>query len=379
MYKKVKVASAIELQQLFQTATAEGTPVYVYRQGEGIQVDLREMNRIVEIDKDNLVATVEPGVKLKDLAEELQRHGLRFVPAELVGLEEQTVGEWVYTGCANPLAWKYGGGKFFVMGGEFVLPDGRLLVTGGKTVKNVTGYDFVRFLNGAYADFAVGVKFLLKLLPQAAATCCLELQLPTLAKTLAFVEELRQRPAAPAGLFWLDEAVQRQVALGDGQKLWLRFDGVQEEVAEQAAWAREAVCEKQGQVLGESAGLPALSAFSWGQAFLLTDEYKVPFPQVGSFLTKALQAGHELGLQPGFFGQLGEGKLHLVLPSGAPIPAELVRQLQCLAREFGGASSGKFERLYGIVEQGPLTVIEQQMKKRFDPRGVLNRQGGVRL
>ena len=379
MYKKVKVASAIELQQLFQTATAEGTPVYVYRQGEGIQVDLREMNRIVEIDKDNLVATVEPGVKLKDLAEELQRHGLRFVPAELVGLEEQTVGEWVYTGCANPLAWKYGGGKFFVMGGEFVLPDGRLLVTGGKTVKNVTGYDFVRFLNGAYADFAVGVKFLLKLLPQAAATCCLELQLPTLEKTLAFVEELRQRPAVPAGLFWLDEAVQRQVALGDGQKLWLRFDGVQEEVAEQAAWAREAVCEKQGQVLGESAGLPALSAFSWGQAFLLTDEYKVPFPQVGSFLTKALQAGHELGLQPGFFGQLGEGKLHLVLPSGAPIPAELVRQLQCLAREFGGASSGKFERLYGTVEQGPLTVIEQQMKKRFDPRGVLNRQGGVRL
>ena len=379
MYKKVKVASAIELQQLFQTATAEGTPVYVYRQGEGIQVDLREMNRIVEIDKDNLVATVEPGVKLKDLAEELQRQGLRFVPAELVGLEEQTVGEWVYTGCANPLAWKYGGGKFFVMGGEFVLPDGRLLVTGGKTVKNVTGYDFVRFLNGAYADFAVGVKFLLKLLPQAAATCCLELQLPTLAKTLAFVEELRQRPAVPAGLFWLDEAVQRQVALGDGQKLWLRFDGVQEEVAEQAAWAREAVCEKQGQVLGESAGLPALSAFSWGQAFLLTDEYKVPFPQVGSFLTKALQAGHELGLQPGFFGQLGEGKLHLVLPSGAPIPAELVRQLQCLAREFGGASSGKFERLYGTVEQGPLTVIEQQMKKRFDPRGVLNRQGGVRL
>ena len=379
MYKKVKVASAIELQQLFQTATAEGTPVYVYRQGEGIQVDLREMNRIVEIDKDNLVATVEPGVKLKDLAEELQRQGLRFVPAELVGLEEQTVGEWVYTGCANPLAWKYGGGKFFVMGGEFVLPDGRLLVTGGKTVKNVTGYDFVRFLNGAYADFAVGVKFLLKLLPQAAATCCLELQLPTLEKTLAFVEELRQRPAVPAGLFWLDEAVQRQVALGDGQKLWLRFDGVQEEVAEQAAWAREAVSEKQGRVLGESAGLPALSAFSWGQAFLLTDEYKVPFPQVGSFLTKALQAGHELGLQPGFFGQLGEGKLHLVLPSGAPIPAELVRQLQCLAREFGGASSGKFERLYGTVEQGPLTVIEQQMKKRFDPRGVLNRQGGVRL
>ncbi len=379
MYKEVKVASATELQQLFQTATAEDTPVYVYRQGEGIQVDLREMNRILEIDKDNLVATVEPGVKLKDLAEGLQRQGLRFVPAELVGLEEQTVGEWVYTGCANPLAWKYGGGKFFVMGGEFVLPDGRLLVTGGKTVKNVTGYDFVRFLNGAYSDFAVGVKFLLKLLPQAAATCCLELQLPTLEKTLAFVEELRQRPAVPAGLFWLDEAAQRQVALGDGQKLWLRFDGVQEEVAEQAAWAREAVSEKQGQVLGESAGLPALSAFSWGQAFLLTDEYKVPFPQVGSFLTKALQAGHELGLQPGFFGQLGEGKLHLVLPLGAPVPAALVRQLQCLARELGGASNGKFERLYGTVEQGPLTVIEQQMKKRFDPRGVLNRQGGVRL
>ena len=379
MYKEVKVASATELQQLFQTATAADTPVYVYRQGEGIQVDLRDMNRIVEIDKDNLVATVEPGVKLKDLAEELQRQGLRFVPAELVGLEEQTVGEWVYTGCANPLAWKYGGGKFFVMGGEFVLPDGRLLVTGGKTVKNVTGYDFVRFLNGAYSDFAVGVKFLLKLLPQAAATCCLELQLPTLEKALAFVEELRQRPAVPAGLFWMDEAVQRQVALGAGQKLWLRFDGVQEEVAEQATWARDAVGEKQGQVLRESAGLPALSSFSWGEGFLLTDEYKIPFPQVEVFLSKALEAGSALGLQPGFFGQLGEGKLHLALPSGASVPTALVRQLQGLARELGGACSGKFERLYGTAVQGPLAAIEQQMKKRFDPRGILNRQGGGRL
>lgn len=379
MYKEVKVASTTELQQLFQTATAADTPVYVYRLGEGIQVDLCEMNRILEIDKDNLVATVEPGVKLKDLAQELQRQGLRFVPAELVGLEEQTVGEWVYTGCANPLTWKYGGGKFFVMGGEFVLPDGRLLVTGGKTVKNVTGYDFVRFLNGAYSDFAVGVKFLLKLLPQAAATCCLELQLTTLEKTLAFVEELRQRTAVPAGLFWLDEAAQRQVASGEGQKLWLRFDGVQEEVAEQTAWAKDAVSAKQGRVLRESAGLPAVSAFSWGQSFLLTDEYKIPFPQIGAFLTKALQAGSELGMQPGFFGQLGEGKLHLALPSGAAVPTELVRRLQGLARELGGACSGKFERLHGTAAQGPLAVIEQQMKKRFDPRGILNRQGGARL
>ena len=96
-------------------------------------------------------------------------------------------------------------------------------------------------------------------------------------------------------------------------------------------------------------------------------------------MTKALQAGSALGLQPGFFGQLGEGKLHLALPSGATIPASLVRQLQGLARELGGACSGKFERLYGTAAQGPLAAIEQQMKKRFDPRGILNRQGGAGL
>ena len=106
-----------------------------------IGLSLIKMNRILEIDSANLVVAVEPGLRLGDLAKALNNENLRFMPAETPFYHDKSIGEFYYEGCSNISSLKYGAAKHFLMGTDIVLPDGQIMKTGGKTVKNVTGYD----------------------------------------------------------------------------------------------------------------------------------------------------------------------------------------------------------------------------------------------
>jgi glycolate oxidase len=163
----VSPQSIEELQHVFRTSSDTGRPIYVYRKSnhDGLTIDLAKLDKIIEIDAANLVATVGPGVKLGKLAERLAEQGLRFIPADTPFYHDTTVGQLFYQGCSNLSSLKYGYTKHFLMGSEIVLPTGEVLKAGGKTVKNVTGYDFTRFFNAPYTDYGVTAKFLLKLLP----------------------------------------------------------------------------------------------------------------------------------------------------------------------------------------------------------------------
>jgi glycolate oxidase len=150
-------SDAAQVQNIFRTALRQKKTVCVYMTPapEDVKLDLSRMNRIIEIDSANLVAVVEPGIKMGDLRTALSKDGLRFVPADTQFHAGKTIGEFYYEGCSNISSLKYGAAKHFLMGSEIILPDGQLLKTGGKTVKNVTGYDLTRFMNAPYANFGV--------------------------------------------------------------------------------------------------------------------------------------------------------------------------------------------------------------------------------
>jgi glycolate oxidase len=130
----------------------------------GIVLSLEKMNRILEIDKDNLMVTVEPGVITGDLHRAVEEVGL-FYPPDPASLDSCTIGGNIAEGAGGPRAVKYGVTKDYVCGLEAVLPSGEVFDCGGKLVKNVTGFSLIQLLVGSEGTLAIVTKIILRLLP----------------------------------------------------------------------------------------------------------------------------------------------------------------------------------------------------------------------
>jgi glycolate oxidase len=122
------------------------------------------MNRILRIDTENLIAEVEPGLVTEDFQKAVEKLGL-FYPPDPASLKFSTLGGNVAENAGGPRAVKYGCTKDFVMGLEVVLPDGRIIRTGGETYKGVVGYDLTKLVCGSEGTLGVVTKIILKLLP----------------------------------------------------------------------------------------------------------------------------------------------------------------------------------------------------------------------
>ncbi len=171
----IKVTSAGQVAEIFKLAQRERVPVTPRGAGMGLSggavpvcggiiLSLEKMNRILEIDKDNLMVTVEPGVITGELHRAVEAEGL-FYPPDPASLDSCTIGGNVAEGAGGPRAVKYGVTKDYVCGLEAVLPSGEIVTMGGKLVKNVTGYNLVQLLVGSEGTLAVVTKIILRLLP----------------------------------------------------------------------------------------------------------------------------------------------------------------------------------------------------------------------
>ena len=380
MSQSVSPQSVEELQHLVRTAAAAGSLLYTYRSepSEGILLDLSNLNQIFEIDAANLVAVVGPGVTLGTLAARLAEQGLRFIPADTPFYQDKTVGQLFYEGCSNLSSLKYGSAKHLLMGSAIVLPDGELLTTGGKTVKNVTGYDFTRFFNAPYTDYGITVKFLLKLLPLPKTRTGLAVAFNEVDEVLAFVRDLKDNGVVPAYLLWVDSKVQEIFQEPpQGQLVLLEFDGLQEEAEEQCQQA-VILLQKRGGTIRERYEGSGQTASRWRalyrctDKYVLTDEYKMAFTCQAEFISLFYELAGRRGVEAGLFGQVAEGKLNLVFAGAQPEHA-LLAELAAGLLQAGGALSGKYDRLTGKDRSGPLAELEQQAKAAFDPKRILNR------
>jgi glycolate oxidase len=171
----VRVTSTEQVSQIFKLAQQERIPVTPRGAGMGLSggavpvyggiiLSLEKMNRILEIDKENLMVTVEPGVITGDLHQAVEAEGL-FYPPDPASLDSCSIGGNIAEGAGGPRAVKYGVTKDYVCGLEAVLPSGEIITCGGKLVKNVTGYNLIQLLIGSEGTLAVVTKITLRLLP----------------------------------------------------------------------------------------------------------------------------------------------------------------------------------------------------------------------
>jgi glycolate oxidase len=369
----------------------------------GILLTMTRMNRLLELDLDNLVAVCQPGIPTAKLAAAAAEHGLLY-PPDPGSRTTSTIGGNVGENAGGLRGLKYGVTRDYVMGLEAVLGTGEVIRAGGKLVKDVAGYDLVRLLCGSEGTLAVITEVTIKLVPEPRTSRVGLAYFPTLSAAGRAVSRALREGVLPATLEFLDatciETVEDFAAIGlrrdAGALLIFGQDGEAEPVDRDVARIAQA-CEAEGamevqvaqheadatKILeARRAALPSLSRL--GRVTLLEDA-TVPRSQIAAMVERIEQAAERYGLRIGTFGHAGDGNLHptIVLPD--PDDHETVeRAHQAFADIFhaaidlGGTITGEhgvglaklafLERRLGTEH----VALLKRIKQAFDPHGILN-------
>ncbi len=171
----------------------------------GIVLVLTRMTRIIDIDLDNLTAEVEPGVITAELQRQVERVGL-FYPPDPASKEFSTLGGNVAECAGGPRCVKYGVTKDYILGLEVVTPTGDIIHTGGKTLKNVVGYDLTKLFVGSEGTLGIITKIILKLLPKPAAKKTMLVQFESIEGAAKSVAAIIGAKIIPTTLEFMDGA-----------------------------------------------------------------------------------------------------------------------------------------------------------------------------
>ncbi len=171
----------------------------------GIVLVLTRMDRIIDIDTENLIAEVEPGVVTAELQRQVEKLGL-FYPPDPASKEFSTLGGNVAECAGGPRCVKYGVTKDYVLGLEVVTPTGDIIRTGGRTLKNVVGYDLTKLFVGSEGTLGIATKIILKLLPKPAAKKTMLVQFETIDGAAKSVSAIIGAKIIPTTLEFMDAA-----------------------------------------------------------------------------------------------------------------------------------------------------------------------------
>jgi glycolate oxidase len=369
----------------------------------GVVLSLERLNRILEIDEENLLAVVEPAVITGDLQAAVEARGL-FYPPDPQSLKESSLGGNIAECAGGPRAFKYGVTKRYVLGLEAVLPTGEIIRTGSKAVKNVVGYDLTQLLVGSEGTLAIVTQIILRLVPKPPAVATLRAcfaDVPTAARA---VSALIRRRIVPVTLELVDrDSLEAAVAYagtglapeGTGALLLVEVDGVPEAVAAEAAEV-EAGCREVGALEVLVARDAAEREHLWrirrelSYAIRLIAPHKinndvvVPRGRVPELfvLVERLRATYDLRIPS--FGHAGDGNIHVNIMIDPADADQVERAGRAVGELFAGvvALEGSISGEHGIgFSKMPYLELElsaevialmKRVKQAFDPNGILN-------
>lgn len=407
----IRARSRDDVRAALEVAVEAGVPVTPRSGGTGKSggaipvrggwvLALAGLDRIVEIDQENLVAVVEPGVVTGRLHEEVEARGL-FFPPDPASLETCCIGGNVAENAGGPRAFKYGVTSHYVLGLELVVPAGpRSLRVGRRTAKGVTGYDVTSLLVGSEGTLGVFTEVTLRLVPrpQAVRTLLGLFRDPTEAGRA--VSRMVSGGLVPRVIELLDglsvetlrAARKLPIPAAAGAVLLVEVDG-DECGLDQQVERVAAACEAQGCVDVLATRTQAEARALWaGRRELsellarsaghkLADDIVVPRAAIADMIRISEEIGARRRVKVASYGHAGDGNLHVnVLWSGdeAAEAEAALEEIVTAAVRLGGTITGEHgvgaakRHLLGL-EQGPdLIELQRQLKAVFDPAGVLN-------
>lgn len=370
----------------------------------GVVLSLERMNRILEIDQENLIAIVEPNVVTGDLQTAVEAVGL-FYPPDPASLKKSVIGGNVAECAGGPRAFKYGTTKQYVLGLQAVLPDGEIITVGGKVVKNVVGYDLTHLLVGSEGTLAIITRIILRLVPKPPVQSTLRATFRTVADAVQAVSNVIRARVVPAALELIDgdslEAVASYLNVrslapaGTGALLLLEVDGLAEAVAEEAVRCEQA-CREAGATEILRAKDEAERQELWRVRRELSPSLKVittlkfnhdvvvPKSRIPQLFELIDRIKRDYRLRIPCFGHAGDGNIHVNIMVTPGDDDEIRRAHEAERILFEGvvALEGSISGEHGIgfakakflpVELSPATIdIMRRVKATFDPHDTLN-------
>ena len=370
----------------------------------GLVIGLSRMNRIIEIDSDNMIAVVEPGVITGELQAELKKQRLMY-PPDPASLKFCSIGGNAAECAGGPSAVKYGVTRDYIIGLEVVLPTGEIMKTGVRTEKGVVGYDLTHLFIGSEGTLGIFTKLILRLLPLPESKTTFLLSFSSLAQATGLVAEIMSAGLMPCTLEYMDktavQVVRDQLAAPPRKDtaalLLVEFDGFREDVEKQSEQFTAFVQqhEQKGCSLRRAAD-EAETAELWqarrsiSPATLslrpnkISEDVVVPRSKIPDLVAFTDQLAGELNLIILTFGHAGDGNIHvniMVDKNNEQEYADGIRAKQKLF-EFVLSLDGTLSGEHGIgttkSEFLPMEIdrialsIMQRLKKLFDPNNILN-------
>jgi glycolate oxidase len=408
----VKPATADEVAELLKVATEQRLPVTARGSGCGLSgaaqpveggllISFERMNAVLEVDADNHVAVVQPGVTLTELDAKTAEVGLSYTvyPGEL----SSSVGGNVGTNAGGMRAVKYGVTRHNVLGLQAVLPTGEIIRTGGKMSKISSGYDLTQLIIGSEGTLALATEVIVKLFPRLEHGATVLAPFDDFDQVMAAVPKIISSGLAPSILEYVDNITMAALVHRENLEL-----GVPEEIREKCEAYLVVALENRGmdrlhedaESLGELLSeLGAVDAYVleggaarrliearekvfWAAKAMGVDDIidvVVPRASMPRFLTTARELAIGAGGAALGCGHAGDGNVHLgIFLKDPEARKKLLTDIFAVALELGGAISGEHglgraKTSYFLELEDPAKIaLLRRIKQSFDPAGILN-------
>ena len=368
----------------------------------GIVIGTDRMNEVIEISADDLYAVCQPGITTYELQQAVEKQGLIFAP-DPASYKDSFIGGNIAENAGGMRTPKYGVTKHHVLGLEVVTATGEIIRTGGKTVKNVVGFDLTGLMCGSEGMLGIITEATVKLLPMPEATSTVRANFHSMEAACKVLTKFTPDGLLPMAMEVIDKfcvaAVEENFAFGLSKEaeaiLLVAVDGSLEEVAKNA--------ETIERIIGENGGFDILRAKSKEEEDKLWDvrraispslmkygtlkineDVVVPRSKVPELVARIEQIGKKHDTFVANFGHAGDGNIHVNFVVDRDDPAAIARARECVSETFqlsvklGGTISGehgigyvKSQYMHYAVDKPTLEVMKG-IKKVFDPNGILN-------
>jgi len=373
----------------------------------GILLSVERMNRILEIDEQNMMVVVEPGVVTNEINEKIKDYGLFFAGYPM-SLETCFIAGNVAENAGGGKAIKYGVTERYIVGLEMVTPTGDIIMLGGKLVKDVSGYNLRMLMVGSEGTLGIITKVIIKLLPLPKAKVDLLALFPDVQTAISVVPKIMtQGGIIPTAIEFMDqlsvhtscdylnEHIPYQQA---GAMLLIEVDGTDEEVVEKEYDTIGNLCMESGAQEVYVADNYTTQERLWSVRRNIAEAFKVvsphqsledivvPTAQIPDIMPQIQRISEKYDVQIPCYGHAGDGNLHATpIKNPRDSMEEWHRKLPLILEEFyletkklGGTISGEHGIGHKRKKYMPLVTSEAELdfmrriKRAVDPNNIMN-------
>jgi glycolate oxidase subunit GlcD len=368
----------------------------------GIVIGTDRMKKIIEINPDDLYVICQPGLTTFELQQAVEKHGLLF-PPDPASYKDSYIGGNIAENAGGMRTPKYGVTKHSVLGLEVVTATGEIIRTGGRTVKNVVGFDLTGLMCGSEGMLGIITEATLKLLPMPEATSTVRASFKTMEEACKVLTKFTPEGLLPMAMEVVDKhcikAIEENFAFGlspdAGAILIVAVDGFREEVEKNAQTIERILQENGGFDILRSktkeeedklwdvrrAISPSLMKYG---TLKINEDVVVPRSRVPELIRQVEEIGRKHNTFVANFGHAGDGNIHVNFLCNRDDAESIARARECVKETFalsvalGGSISGEHGIGYvkaaylNMAIDAPTLEIMKNIKKVFDPKGILN-------